>query len=98
PPSLRSFPTRRSSDLDQDQVRRCLTEYYLSYLVKPVEAHQLEPAVLVARSRFDVFAQLSAENASLRQTLQNRKVIERAKGVLMRSEEHTSELQSRSDL
>jgi len=73
-----------TTERDQDLVRRSLTEYYLAYLVKPVEPHQLEPAVLVARSRFDLFAQLTAENASLRQTLQNRKVIERAKGVLMK--------------
>jgi response regulator NasT len=73
-----------TNERDQDLVRKSLPEYYLTYLVKPVEPHQLEPAVLVARAHFDVFCQLAAENATLRQTLQNRKVIERAKGVLMK--------------
>jgi response regulator NasT len=73
-----------AGERDQDLVRRSLNEYYLTYLLKPVEPHHLEPAIDVARSRFDLFSQLSAENASLRQTLQNRKVIERAKGVLMK--------------
>lgn len=69
---------------DQDLARRALEDYYLVYLVKPVEPHHLEPAVSVAWSRFDAFRHLADENASLRQTLESRKVIERAKGVLMR--------------
>jgi response regulator NasT len=73
-----------TADRDQDLVRRALEEHVLAYLVKPVEAHQLGAAVLVAWARFEELRQLSDENASLRQTLQNRKIIERAKGVLMR--------------
>ncbi len=38
----------------------------------------------MARARFEELRGLTEENASLRQTLQNRKVIERAKGVLMK--------------
>ncbi len=37
----------------------------------------------MAWARFQEWQALSTENASLRQTLQNRKAIERAKGVLM---------------
>jgi len=73
-----------TADRDQDLVRRALEEHVLAYLVKPVEAHQLGAAVLVAWARFEELRQLADENASLRQTLQNRKIIERAKGVLMR--------------
>ena len=40
--------------------------------------------MLIARARFEELRDLAEENASLRQTLQNRKVIERAKGVLMK--------------
>ncbi len=69
---------------DRAVVRQALEEYNLTYLVKPVEAHQLEPAVLAARARFDKERQLADENAALREKLQNRKLIERAKGVLMR--------------
>jgi response regulator NasT len=69
---------------DQDAVRQVVGEYQMTYLVKPVEPYQLEPAVLVAWARLNSCRRLQSENASLRQTLENRKVIERAKGVLMK--------------
>jgi two-component system, response regulator PdtaR len=73
-----------TADRDQELVRRALEEHVLAFLVKPVEAHQLGPALQIARAQFEELRELTAENASLRQTLQNRKVIERAKGVLMK--------------
>jgi response regulator NasT len=73
-----------TADRDQDLVRQALEEHVLAYLVKPVEAHQLGPALLIAWARFDELRELTVENASLRQTLQNRKIIERAKGALMK--------------
>ncbi len=73
-----------TADRDQDLVRQALEEHVLAYLVKPVEAHQLGPALLIAWARFEELRELTVENASLRQTLQNRKIIERAKGALMK--------------
>jgi len=73
-----------TADRDQELVRRALEEHVLAYLVKPVEEHQLGPALLIARAQFAELRELNQENASLRQALQNRKVIERAKGVLMK--------------
>jgi AmiR/NasT family two-component response regulator len=73
-----------TGDRDQHLVRRALEEHVLAYLVKPVEAHQLGPALLIAWARFEELKNLSDENQSLRQNLQNRKTIERAKGVLMK--------------
>ena len=73
-----------TADRDQELVRRALEEHVLAYLVKPVEAHQLAPALMIARAQFAELRELSQENASLRQALQNRKIIERAKGVLMK--------------
>jgi AmiR/NasT family two-component response regulator len=73
-----------TADRDEELVRRALEEHVLAFLVKPVEAHQLGPALHVARARFEELRELTEENASLRQTLQNRKIIERAKGVLMK--------------
>jgi response regulator NasT len=73
-----------TADRDQELVRRALEEHVLAYLVKPVEAHQLGPALMIARAQFAELRELSEENASLRQALQNRKTIERAKGVLMK--------------
>jgi len=73
-----------TADRDQELVKRASEEHVLAYLVKPVEDYQLAPAILVARARFQELRELSAENATLRQNLANRKVIERAKGVLMK--------------
>ncbi len=73
-----------TADRDQELIRRALGEHVLAYLVKPVEAAQLGPALQIAWARFQELSGLSTENASLKQNLQNRKVIERAKGVLMK--------------
>jgi response regulator NasT len=73
-----------TADKDLDLIRRASEEHVLAYLVKPVEPYQLGAAVLVAWTRFQELASLTAANASLQTTLQNRKVIERAKGVLMK--------------
>jgi len=73
-----------TADRDQDLVRRALEEHVLAYLLKPVEAYQLGPALQVAWARFEDLRKLTTENASLQQSLQNRKIIERAKGVLMK--------------
>ena len=73
-----------TADRDQDLVRRALEEHVLAYLVKPIEAHQLGPALLVAWARFGEMRELANENDTLKQNLQNRKTIERAKGVLMK--------------
>ena len=73
-----------TGDRDQELVRRALEEHVLAFLVKPVESHQLGAALLVARARFEELQSLAQENAGLKQTLTNRKTIERAKGVLMK--------------
>jgi AmiR/NasT family two-component response regulator len=73
-----------TADRDEGLLRRALEEHVLAYLIKPVEAHQIGPALMVAWARFSELQELSDENASLRQSLQNRKTIERAKGALMK--------------
>jgi response regulator NasT len=73
-----------TADDDQELIRRAMEESVLAYLVKPVEANQLGPALQVAWARFQEWRQLANEHASLKQSLQNRKIIERAKGVLMK--------------
>lgn len=73
-----------TGDRDQSLVSRASDEHVLAFLVKPVEAHQLGPALQIAWARFQELQALSSENASLKQNLENRKLIERAKGVLMK--------------
>jgi response regulator NasT len=55
----------------------------LGYLVKPVDETQLKAALKVAMSRFGELSALRQEVASLKEALEVRKMVERAKGILM---------------
>jgi len=73
-----------TADRDLALVRRASEEQVLGFLVKPFEHHQLGPALELARARFEEIQELCRENVKLQQTLENRKLVERAKGVLMK--------------
>jgi two-component system, response regulator PdtaR len=55
----------------------------VGYVVKPFRETELQPAIEIALSRFKEFRTLEKEAADLRDTLETRKLVERAKGVLM---------------
>jgi len=55
----------------------------VGYVVKPFQETDLKPAIEISLSRFREFRQLEKEAAGLRDTLETRKLVERAKGVLM---------------
>ncbi len=69
---------------DAEFIRRAEADHILAYLVKPIKQSDLEPAIAIANRRFEQFEALRKEAADLKQALQDRKVIEKAKGVLMR--------------
>jgi response regulator NasT len=69
---------------DPDLITRAESDHILGYLVKPIEQADLEPAIALAMRRFEQFEALRREAADLRQALEDRKVIERAKGILMK--------------
>jgi two-component system, response regulator PdtaR len=54
------------------------------YLVKPVSDDQIEPALKVALSRFSELSDLRGELTDLKDALEARKIVERAKGIMMR--------------
>jgi response regulator NasT len=56
----------------------------MAYLVKPIKQADLEPAIGIAMRRFEQFQALHKETADLKQALENRKIIEKAKGILMK--------------
>ncbi len=56
----------------------------MAYLVKPIKQADLEPAISIAMRRFEQFQALHKEAASLKQALEDRKTIEKAKGLLMK--------------
>lgn len=69
---------------DPDLLDQAGEYHVLAYLVKPIKKQDLQPAILIAARRFDEFQSLRKEAADLRQALQDRKLIERAKGILMK--------------
>jgi response regulator NasT len=73
-----------TGDRNLDLIKRALEDNVLAYLLKPVDAAQVGVAIQVAWARFKEFCHLRSENQSLQQTLTDRKVIEKAKGVLMK--------------
>jgi response regulator NasT len=73
-----------SAHHEQDLLSRLGSEPIMGYLVKPVNEADLKTAITVAMLRFGHFMALQKEASDLRQALEDRKVIERAKGALMR--------------
>jgi response regulator NasT len=64
---------------------RAKGDHILAYLVKPTKQADLEAAIAIAMQRFEQFQALRKEAADQRQALEDRKVIERAKGLIMKS-------------
>ncbi|MEX0711805.1 MAG: response regulator [Pirellulales bacterium] len=69
-----------------DPATICRTEAgcVMAYLVKPIGDADLGPAITVAMHRFRELDAARTEAAALRKSLEDRKVIERAKGLLMK--------------
>lgn len=73
-----------SAHHDDDLVNRASAGNVMSYLVKPIGEANLKTAIPLALARFRHMQALTDEAASLRQALEDRKVIEKAKGILMK--------------
>ncbi len=75
-----------TSHRDPETIRRATEAGVMAYLIKPVREEELQPAIELAIARFREFMMLRQENADLKRALEERKVIERAKGILMETE------------
>ncbi|WP_435010920.1 ANTAR domain-containing response regulator [Tundrisphaera lichenicola] len=69
---------------DAGFISRAEADHILAYLVKPIKQADLEPAIALATRRFEQFEALRSEAKDLKQALEDRKTIEKAKGVLMK--------------
>ena len=69
---------------DDDLLSRAKAGHIFGFLVKPIKQDDLKAAIVIAMQRFEEFKALRNEAGELRQALEDRKVIERAKGVLMK--------------
>jgi AmiR/NasT family two-component response regulator len=70
----------------EELVSRAVEAGVFGYLVKPFREQDLLPAIQAARARHEEMQALRAEAESLTEALAARKVIERAKGLLMEKE------------
>jgi AmiR/NasT family two-component response regulator len=73
----------------RDLVDRAKEAGVVGYLVKPFREQEIVPAVDIALARFQEFRELEKEVGDLKETLETRKVVDRAKGVLMDSQHLT---------
>jgi len=67
----------------RDLIDRAKEAGVVGYLVKPFRENEIVPAVDIALARFQEFRELEKEIGDLKETLETRKIVDRAKGVLM---------------
>jgi AmiR/NasT family two-component response regulator len=67
----------------RDLVVRAREAGVVGYLVKPFREADLVPAIEVALARFEEFRAMEKEVGGLKETLETRKFVDRAKGILM---------------
>jgi AmiR/NasT family two-component response regulator len=67
----------------RDLVDRAKEAGVVGYLVKPFREQEIVPAIDIAFARFQEFRELEKEVGNLRETLETRKLVDRAKGILM---------------
>jgi response regulator NasT len=69
---------------DPELIERAEHNHIFGYLVKPIKQADLGPVIALTMRRFEQFQALRREADDLRQALEDRKHIEKAKGILMR--------------
>jgi response regulator NasT len=73
-----------SAHQDPELLERAGGDNIMAYLSKPIKPVDLAAAISLARARFLQIQSIRREAAELRQALEERKVIERAKGIAIR--------------
>jgi AmiR/NasT family two-component response regulator len=68
---------------DPDLIERSIASGVSAYLTKPIDSRELHAAIDLAAARHAEFQALESEVDRAQQALEDRKVVERAKGLLM---------------
>ncbi len=71
---------------DRDLVDRARDAGVVAYLVKPFREGDLMPAIEVAMARFSELRALDKQLGDLQEAMETRKIVERAKGILMETQ------------
>lgn len=74
---------------DEATIRRAVEAGAMAYLIKPVRGVELLSTIEFAVVRFNEFKLLRKENNELKASIETRKKVEKAKGLLMASEHIT---------
>lgn len=81
----KTIPIILITGLSSDEMAtKAIESGVFAYLVKPVTKKQLEPAIKLAMARYDEFKSLKVEVDDLKEAIETRKLVERAKGILMK--------------
>ncbi|NTW00504.1 MAG: response regulator [Oscillochloris sp.] len=71
---------------DRELVDRAKEAGVVNYVVKPFREAELLPAIEIAMARYQEFLEMDKQIHDLKETLDTRKLVERAKGILMDSQ------------
>lgn len=74
-----------SADRDQQRIRAAVRAGASAYVVDGLAAERVSPIIEAAIARFESFQTIRRELAQVRTKLSERKLVERAKGVLMKA-------------
>ena len=74
-----------SSDRGSDTIREAVQAGVSAYIVDGLAAERVKPIIEVAMARFESYQAVRTELAEVKTKLSERKVVEKAKGVLMKA-------------
>ncbi len=73
-----------TDDKSLASVEKALEDHVMAYLVEPIRESEIRPTIYLVLRRFEQFEELKEEVRDLQESLQVRKLIERAKATIMR--------------
>ena len=73
----------RTADSQRDVVEQATDSGVMAYLVKPIREEELTPAIEIAINRWNSYKNLQGELEKAKEDLETRKLLDRAKGILM---------------
>ncbi len=72
-----------TQDAKRESIRQAVRAGVTAYVVDGLAAERIEPIIEAAHARFEAFQSVQTELAQTRSKLSERKLVERAKGILM---------------
>ncbi len=80
-----------TQDGKRESIREAVRAGVTAYIVDGLAAERIEPIIETAVARFEVFQSVQTELAQTRSKLSERKLVERAKGILMKEKKISEE-------